>query len=115
MKRLLIVLVILLGAGAHSQREAMAGEGQAEGARPNTEEDAVRAWLQANAIRLDTVEAGRGSADLQPLRRAVGNARIVALGWIARILSAEAPAPRVSRERNGLHGLCYRGHHARSI
>ncbi len=37
-------------------------------------------WIRANAIPLTTPEAGRGFADLQPLKAVVGNARIVALG-----------------------------------
>lgn len=42
--------------------------------------EATRAWLAGNAIRLETVEAGHGFADLQPLKRVVGKARIVSLG-----------------------------------
>jgi len=42
--------------------------------------NAARAWLAANAIRLDTVEAGHGFADMQPLKKIVGPARIVSLG-----------------------------------
>jgi erythromycin esterase len=41
---------------------------------------AVVDWLRGNAIRLNTVEAGHGFADMQPLKAVVGNARIVALG-----------------------------------
>jgi erythromycin esterase-like protein len=37
-------------------------------------------WVRSHTIRLTTVEAGRGFADLQPLRRVVGDARIVSLG-----------------------------------
>jgi erythromycin esterase-like protein len=37
-------------------------------------------WVRKNAIVLDTVEAGHGFADLQPLKALIGNARIVALG-----------------------------------
>jgi len=40
----------------------------------------VRNWLATNAIRLETVEAGHGFADLQPLKQIIGNARIVSLG-----------------------------------
>ncbi len=36
--------------------------------------------IAAQAIRLDTVEAGNGFADMQPLKHAIGNARIVSLG-----------------------------------
>ena len=41
--------------------------------------DAV-AWVRANAIPLATVEAGNGFDDLEPLRRLIGDARIVSLG-----------------------------------
>lgn len=43
-------------------------------------EDAARNWLAANAIRLKTVEAGHGFADMLPLKKVVGTARIVSLG-----------------------------------
>ena len=42
--------------------------------------DAVKSWLAANAIRLSTVEAGHGFADMQPLKKIVGEARVVSLG-----------------------------------
>lgn len=41
---------------------------------------AVSAWLKRNAVPIATPEAGHGFADLQPLRKMVGQARIVALG-----------------------------------
>ena len=44
------------------------------------QEAAVAEWVRSTAIRLRTVEAGHGFADLQPLKRVVGNARIVSLG-----------------------------------
>jgi erythromycin esterase-like protein len=44
------------------------------------QEAAVAEWIRSTAIRLQTVEAGHGFADLQPLKRVVGNARIVSLG-----------------------------------
>ena len=37
-------------------------------------------WIRSNAIRLATPEAGHGFADLQPLKRLIGDARIVSLG-----------------------------------
>lgn len=37
-------------------------------------------WLRKNAIPIQTVEAGHGFADLQPLDKVVGDARIVELG-----------------------------------
>jgi erythromycin esterase-like protein len=52
-------------------------------ARPVTQRvppEAVVAWARANAIRLSTVQAGSGFADMEPLRKVVGNARIVELG-----------------------------------
>jgi len=52
-------------------------------AEPNAqtaEEHAAVQWMRQNAIPLQTVEAGHGYADLQPLGQIVGNARIVELG-----------------------------------
>src|SRR6186997_1834912 len=37
-------------------------------------------WVRGRAIRLTTAESGHGFADLQALRKVVGNARIVSLG-----------------------------------
>src|SRR5262245_44123546 len=37
-------------------------------------------WLRTHAIPLQTPEASRGFADMQALKKVVGNARIVALG-----------------------------------
>src|SRR6476620_3758937 len=37
-------------------------------------------WIRANAIRLNTSEAGHGFADMQALKPLIGNARIVSLG-----------------------------------
>lgn len=37
-------------------------------------------WIKKNAVRLETPEAGHGFADMQPLKKIVGNARIVSLG-----------------------------------
>jgi erythromycin esterase len=42
--------------------------------------DPVRDWVASTAVRLNTVDAGSGFTDLQPLEDVVGNARIVALG-----------------------------------
>ena len=44
------------------------------------EEKASVAWVRANAIPLKTVDVGNGFADMEPLDRVVGDARIVALG-----------------------------------
>ena len=37
-------------------------------------------WIAAHAIRLKTPEAGHGFADMKPLKKIIGNARIVSLG-----------------------------------
>lgn len=37
-------------------------------------------WIRAHAVRLETPEAGHGFADMQPLKKMIGNARIVSLG-----------------------------------
>ena len=49
-------------------------------AQPMAEAVAVEQWIKGNAIRLSTVQAGNGFADMEPLATIVGNARIVALG-----------------------------------
>jgi len=41
---------------------------------------AARSWLTAHAIRLNTVEARHGFADMEPLKKIIGDARIVSLG-----------------------------------
>jgi erythromycin esterase len=38
------------------------------------------AWLRDNAVPLATTEPGSGFADLEPLRKVIGDARIVSLG-----------------------------------
>src|SRR5216684_6674973 len=37
-------------------------------------------WIRQHAVRLKTPEAGHGFADMHPLKKIIGNARIVALG-----------------------------------
>lgn len=37
-------------------------------------------WIAAHAVRLQTPVAGHGFADMQPLKKMIGNARIVSLG-----------------------------------
>ena len=44
------------------------------------ENQAVVDWIRANAVRLSTPEAGHGFDDMQPLKKIVGNARVVELG-----------------------------------
>ncbi|MDT5293661.1 MAG: erythromycin esterase [Acidobacteriota bacterium] len=60
----------VLSAEAYASRRAAA----------RMRQQAVIAWLKANAIPLKTVEAGNGFADLQPLKRVLKDARFVALG-----------------------------------
>ncbi len=75
-----LVFATLAIAGPHGSA-AGNRKGTEASADPNgTNAEAARSWLQANAIRLDTVEAGHGFADMQPLKKIVGDARIVALG-----------------------------------
>lgn len=40
----------------------------------------VSHWIRANAVPLKTVEARNGFEDMEPLRKIIGNARIVSLG-----------------------------------
>jgi erythromycin esterase len=40
----------------------------------------VKKWLAEHAIRLKGVESGRGFEDMQPLKKVIGEARLVALG-----------------------------------
>jgi len=46
----------------------------------NPDEQAAVTWVRQNAIPLKTVEAANGFADMEPLDKVVGDARIVALG-----------------------------------
>jgi erythromycin esterase len=38
------------------------------------------AWIRDNAVKLETVSARNGFADMQPLKKIIGNARVVSLG-----------------------------------
>jgi erythromycin esterase len=40
----------------------------------------LHTWLRENAVHLNTIEAGSGFDDMQPLKAIIGDARIVALG-----------------------------------
>jgi erythromycin esterase len=51
-----------------------------EQAASSARRDSAVAWMRRSAIRLNTVEAGNGFADMAPLRDVVGHARVVALG-----------------------------------
>ncbi len=44
------------------------------------EADAFVAWAAKNAIPVTTTEPGKGFKDLQPIKKIIGNARVVALG-----------------------------------
>lgn len=57
-----------------------ATEPRANLAQERANSDDTRTWLATNVIRLNTVEAGHGFADMQPLKKIIGDARIVALG-----------------------------------
>src|ERR1700730_5178392 len=46
----------------------------------SADDQPVVEWIGANAVRLQTPEAGHGFADMQPLKKMIGNARIVSLG-----------------------------------
>ena len=76
----LMVLIVTLCAGGVAE---LARARPASCARQQTsvrDEAAVEQWIRANAIPLKTVQAGNGFADMEPLAKIVGNARIVALG-----------------------------------
>jgi len=52
----------------------------AEQAKLEAKLGVVRSWLADNAIHLDSVEAGNGFEDMQPLKKLIGEARLVLLG-----------------------------------
>src|SRR5687768_990521 len=43
-------------------------------------DEAAVAWIKEHAVRLKSVQAGAGFEDLQPLKKIIGDARIVSLG-----------------------------------
>jgi erythromycin esterase-like protein len=75
----LALLTFVLWAAAYAGRPGFA-QGVELPARERADAEAVKKWLAANAIRLDTAEAGHGFGDMQPLKKVVGKARIVSLG-----------------------------------
>lgn len=42
--------------------------------------DAFVAWAARNAVPVKAMELGKGFRDLQPIKKIIGNARVVALG-----------------------------------
>lgn len=80
----ILMLIFVLGMMSFGSRlNSFNGDPRGTGAGPDQKEaiaDAARNWLKDNAIRLSTVEAGHGFADMQPLKKVIGDARIVALG-----------------------------------
>src|ERR1700731_372758 len=82
-RRKLIAIALLLfvfGAIAYGSHSYFLAGNRQKDADGKTETEQARNWLAANAIRLNTVEAGHGFADMQPLKKIIGEARIVALG-----------------------------------
>ena len=57
----------------------LVGLASAQSAQQSPDKSTVD-WIAANAVRLKTPEAGNGFADMQPLKKIIGNARIVSLG-----------------------------------
>ena len=45
----------------------------------------LHTWLKENAVHLNSIEAGSGFDDMQPLKAIIGDARIVALGEAAHL------------------------------
>lgn len=81
---LFILLFFIFGVISNgSQANSLAGDPRQADARSDqgkVNSDAARSWLKAHAIRLNTVEAGHGFADMQPLKKVICDARIVSLG-----------------------------------
>lgn len=77
---LLATLPLLLGARQQPEPTRSATDASQDPPPLGEREAAVRDWIDSNAIPLATVEAGKGFADMQPVRALVGEARIVSLG-----------------------------------
>ena len=77
-----IVGLLLAGCGRNEVAVEPTPSMVPETAEPtlSTEEAAVAAWLQANAVELSTDDPTASLEDLEPLREIVGDARIVMLG-----------------------------------
>ena len=77
-----IVAIVVLIASAISLALALRPTKSIAAATPtmSSDDQPVVEWIGANAVRLRTPEAGNGFADMQPLKKMIGNARIVSLG-----------------------------------
>jgi erythromycin esterase-like protein len=51
-----------------------------KGITNSLEDQSIAEWIANHAVHLDITEAGHGFDDMQPLKKIVGNARIVSLG-----------------------------------
>jgi len=71
---------LLLGGTAVAAAAVLMSVSPALGAPSTTLEPEGVAWLKANAVPLATAEPGSDFKDLEPLRRSIGNARVVGLG-----------------------------------
>src|SRR5438132_13951246 len=77
-----IVAIVVLIASAISLAPALRPTKSIAAATPtmSSDDQPVVEWIGAHAVRLRTPEAGNGFADMQPLKKMIGNARIVSLG-----------------------------------
>src|SRR5712672_2261834 len=81
----LVCIFLAFSAGAFAQNHPATKSNKAGSTpggadtRPSTVTSPVD-WIRQHAIALTTVEAGHGFTDMQPLKRTVADARIVALG-----------------------------------
>src|SRR5204862_2665120 len=71
---------MLLRGTAVAAAAVLMSTSRALGAPSTTLEPEGVAWLKANAIPLATAAPGSDLKDLEPLRRSIGNARVVGLG-----------------------------------
>ena len=77
---LLALCTSLAFANAQPPESAATPQPQVEGLGPYPAGPYVLDWIKANLIPLQTCEPGSGFSDLQPLKRVVGDARVVSLG-----------------------------------
>src|SRR5437868_2335974 len=70
--------VTLLSSASTAHRRTKSAAGSSFQNPPDNH--AVVDWITAHAVHLRTPEAGHGFADMQPLKKIIGNARIVSLG-----------------------------------